>query len=193
MQDWREKWHCGHNDHSTIDHSIAGITSDLVISPILCRALAKGKRIYLADQFLEVENDTKNPIVFADGSMSNIINGNHCTARGWITRVIFLPHMHRTTLKVRMSTEKVLSDFAQVLPCALEECWVARQPHWIFTPIYGITRTTVCYQSCESKKLTWWNKEQNILSSVDMIRQPNLYLKLKTIHKNIVESQQLLT
>ena len=29
--------------------------------------------------------------------------------------------MHRTTLKVRMSTAKVLSDSAQVLPSALEE------------------------------------------------------------------------
>ena len=31
-----EKWHCGHNDHSSIDHTIAGITSDLVISPEQC-------------------------------------------------------------------------------------------------------------------------------------------------------------
>ena len=29
--------------------------------------------------------------------------------------------MQQATLKVRMSTEKVLSDFAQILPCALEE------------------------------------------------------------------------
>ena len=33
IQHQREKWHCGHNDHSSIDHTIAGITSDLVISP----------------------------------------------------------------------------------------------------------------------------------------------------------------
>ena len=32
----REKRHCGHNDHSSIDHTIAGITSDLVISPEQC-------------------------------------------------------------------------------------------------------------------------------------------------------------
>ena len=37
----REKWHCGHNDHSSINHTIAGITSDLVISPEQCRSLAK--------------------------------------------------------------------------------------------------------------------------------------------------------
>ena len=36
IQHQREKWHCGHNDHSSIDHTIAGITSDLVISPEQC-------------------------------------------------------------------------------------------------------------------------------------------------------------
>ena len=76
--------------------------------------------IYLADQFSGVEYDTKNPIVITDGSTSDT-NRNHCTARGWITRDTFLPHMQRTKLKVRMSTGKVLSDSAQVLPCALEE------------------------------------------------------------------------
>ena len=69
---------------------------------------------------LGVEYDTKNPIVITNGSTSDT-NGNHCTARGWITRDNFLPHMQRTTLKFRMSTVKVLSDSAQVLPFALEE------------------------------------------------------------------------
>ena len=76
--------------------------------------------ISVADQFLRVECDTKNPIVKTDGSMSNN-NENHCISRGWITRDAFLPRMQRTTLKVRMSTGKVSSDSAQVLPCALEE------------------------------------------------------------------------
>ena len=115
----RQKGHCGHNDHSSIDHTIAGITSDLLISPGQCRSLEKGRMIYLADQFLGVEYDTKNPIVKTDGSTSDN-NRNHCNSRGWITRDTFLPHMHRTTLKVRMSTWKLLSDSAQVLPCALE-------------------------------------------------------------------------
>ena len=115
-----EKWHCGHNDHSTINHTIAGITSDLVISPEQRRSLAKGKSIYLADHFLPVEYDTKDPVVKTDGSTSDS-NRNHCNVRGWITRDTFLPHMQRTTLKVRMSTGKVLTDSAQVLPCALEE------------------------------------------------------------------------
>ena len=33
IQHQRQKWHCGHNDHSSIDHTIARVTSDLVISP----------------------------------------------------------------------------------------------------------------------------------------------------------------
>ena len=37
-----EKWHCGHNDHSTINHTVAGITSHLVVSPEEGRSLAKG-------------------------------------------------------------------------------------------------------------------------------------------------------
>ena len=119
-QHQREKWHCGHNNHSSIDHTIAGIISDLVISPEQCRSLAKGKSIYLDDQFLAVEYDTKNPIVMTDGSTIDS-NRNHCNVRGWITRDTFLPHMQRTTSKVKMSTGKALSDSAQVLPCALEE------------------------------------------------------------------------
>ena len=120
IQHLGENWHCGHNDHSSSDHTIAGINSDLVISPEQCRSLAKGGMIYLVDHFLGVEYNTKDPIVITDRSTSDD-NRNHFTARGWITRDTFLPHMQRTTLKVRMSTVKVISDSAQVLPCALEE------------------------------------------------------------------------
>ena len=60
IQHQREKWHCGQNDHSSIDHTIAGITSDLVISPERCRSLAKGKVIHLADQFIGVEYETRS-------------------------------------------------------------------------------------------------------------------------------------
>ena len=119
IQHQREKWHCEHNDHSGIDHTIAGIISDLVFSPEQCRSLAKGKMIYLADQFLGVEYDTKNPIVITDGFTSDT-NRNHCTARVWITRDTFLRHMQRTTLKVGISPGKVLSD------SALKFCHV----HW---------------------------------------------------------------
>ena len=70
--------------------------------------------IYLVDQFLGVDYETKNPIVTTDGSTSDD-NRNHCTARGWITRDTFLSHIQRRTLKVRMSTGKVLSDSTQVL------------------------------------------------------------------------------
>ena len=85
IQHQSEKWH---TDHSSIDHTIAGTTSDLVISPEQCRSLAKEKMIYLADQFLGVEYDTKIPIVITDGFTSDS-RRNHCTKRGWITRDIF--------------------------------------------------------------------------------------------------------
>ena len=120
IQHQREKWHCGHNDHSSIDHTLAGIFSDLVISQEQCRSFAKGKIIYLADRFLGVEYGTKNPIVITDGFTGGI-NRNYFKSRGWITRDTFLPHMQRTTPKVRMPTGKVLSDSARVLPCAQEE------------------------------------------------------------------------
>ena len=91
-----------------------------MISPEQCRSLAKGKMIYLSYQFVGIEYDTKNISLITYGSTSDN-NTNHCTARGWITRDTFLPHMQRTTLKVRMSAGKVLSDSVQILPSALEE------------------------------------------------------------------------
>ena len=60
IQHQRETWHCGHNDHSSISHTTAGITSDLVISPEQCRPLPKVKSICLADQFLAVEYDKES-------------------------------------------------------------------------------------------------------------------------------------
>ena len=84
--------------------------------PISC----KGKMIYLADHFLGIEYDTKKPFVITDRSWSDT-NRNHCTARGWIIRDTFRPHMQRTTLKARMSTGKVTYGSAHLLPCTLEE------------------------------------------------------------------------
>ena len=189
IQHQPEKWHCGHNDHSSIDHTIAGFTSDLVISPEQCRSLANGKSIQLADQFLAVEYDTKDSIVKADGSTS-VDNRNHCNVRGWITRDTFLPHMQRTKLRVRMSTGKVLSDSAQVLPCALEEL--------------GCETTTL-----DPYAYIWDYPDNCVLSvlrteDMNMVKQgtkyyiisgPNSTTKFvfevkKTILKNIVENRQ---
>ena len=90
IQHQKEKWHCGQNDHSSIDHTVAGIISELLISPQQCRSLAKENMIYFADHFLGVEYDTKNLIVSTDGSTSNN-KKNHCMARSLITRDTFLP------------------------------------------------------------------------------------------------------
>ena len=72
IQHQREKWPCRHNDHSSIDHTIAEIERDYVISPEQCRSLPKGKMIYLGEQCWEVEYSTKNLIVIFDGVTSRI-------------------------------------------------------------------------------------------------------------------------
>ena len=98
--------------------------------------------------------------------------------------------MQRTTLKVRMSTGNVLSDSAQVLPCALEEL--------------GCETT-----SLDPYAYIWEYPENCVLSvlrtdDVIMVKQgtkfyiisgpnstTNLYSKSKTILKNNVESRQI--
>ena len=59
VQHQPEKWQCGHPDHSSIDHTIAGITSDIVISPEQCRTLAKGKDITLLGHSIKFGFNTK--------------------------------------------------------------------------------------------------------------------------------------
>ena len=102
-------WHCGHDDLSSVDHTITRVASDLAISPEQCRSLSIGIMIYLADHILGVECDTKDPVVIIDDPNSDT-NRNHCDVRGWMSCVTFSPHMLKTTLEVRMSNGKVLSD-----------------------------------------------------------------------------------
>ena len=120
VQHQREKWHSGHNDHSSIDHTIGGITSDLIISPEQCRTLAKGASVYLQGHWIGAERDKKTPVVEVSGDPTGS-NMNHCKTRGWISRDTFIIHMQKTTLKVTMENGKVLCDMGLILPCALEE------------------------------------------------------------------------
>ena len=83
VQYQRQKWHCGHLDHSSIDHTIAGITSDLIFSPEHCQTLAKGAIIYLQGHWTGAEWDTKTPVVKVSGDPTGS-NRNHCKTRGWI-------------------------------------------------------------------------------------------------------------
>ena len=94
VQHQREKWHCGHHDHS-----IAELTSDDVIPPEQCRTLAKAKDITLLGHSIKFGFNTKNPIVKTYGDTSDDYT-NECDGRGWITLDTFLPHMQTTTLKV---------------------------------------------------------------------------------------------
>ena len=120
IQHQREKWHCGHLDHSSIDHTIAEITSDLISSPEHCRALAKGASINLQGHWIGAEWDTKTPVVKVSGDPTGS-NRNHCKTKGWISRDTFLIHMQKTTLKLTMENGKVSSDMGLLLPCASEE------------------------------------------------------------------------
>ena len=120
VQHQREKWHCGHRDHSSNDHTFAEITSNIVISPEQCRTLAKGKDFTLHGHSINFGFDTKNPIVKTYGDTSDDYK-NECDRKGLITRDTFLPHMQTTTLKVTLENGKVLSDNGLILPCALEE------------------------------------------------------------------------
>ena len=120
VQHQREKWHCGHHDHSSIDHTIAGILSDIVISREQCPTLAKGKDITSLGHSIYFDFDTKNPHVKTYGDTSDDYK-NECDGTGWITRDTFFPHMQTTTLKVTLGNGKILSDTGLLLPCALEE------------------------------------------------------------------------
>ena len=120
VQHQREKWHCGHHDHSSIDHTIAGITSDIIIPPEQCRTLAKGKDITLLGYSINFGFDTKDRFVRNYGDTIDDYR-NECEGKSWITRDTFLPHMQTTTLKVTLESAKVLSDTGLILPCALEE------------------------------------------------------------------------
>ena len=189
VQQQREKWQWGHNDHSSIDHTIAGSTRDLVISPEQCRSLAKGKIIYLADQFLAADYDAKNAIVITDGSMSDN-KRKHCSTRGWITGDTFPPHIQRTTLKVRMSTGKVLSDSAQVLPCDLEEvgCETTSLDPYAYIWVYP---DNCVISVLRPEDVNMVKQGKNIISLVDLIQQLNLCSKLRTPLKTSVESRQI--
>ena len=116
----REKWHLGHHDHISIDHTIAGITKDFVISPERCRTSAKGKDITLLGNSISFGFDTKNAILKTFGDNSDDYR-SECDGRGWINRDTFLPHMQTTTLKITLERRKVLSDTVLILPCPLEE------------------------------------------------------------------------
>ena len=120
VQHQREKWHCGHHDHSSIDHTIAGITSDIFIYPEQCRIFAKRKEITLVGLSINFGFDTKNPIVKISGDTSDDYRID-CDGKGWSTRDTFLPHMQTTILKFTLENGKVLSDTGSILPCAPEK------------------------------------------------------------------------
>ena len=120
VQYHREKWHCGHHDHGSIDHTITGTTSDIVISLEQCRTLAKVKDTTLLGHSVNFGFHKKNPILKTYGDTSDDYR-NECDGKSWTTRDTFLPHMQTTTPKVTSGNGKVLSNSGLILPCAPEE------------------------------------------------------------------------
>ena len=191
IQHQREKWHCGHLDHSSLDHITAGITSDLIILPEHCRTLAKGASINLQGHWIGAEWDTKSPVVKVSGDPTGS-NRNHCKTKGWISRDTFIIHIQKTTLKVTMENGKVLSDMGLILPCALEElgCETTSLDPYAYFWDYPDN----CVLSILRKKMsTWLSKTGNTTSFVEKTLHPNLCLKSRIIHENIVEHPLLFT
>ena len=71
VQHQREKWDCGHHYRSSIDQTIEGITSDIVISPEQCETLAKGKEFILLGHSTNLGFDKENPILKTSGDTSD--------------------------------------------------------------------------------------------------------------------------
>ena len=147
--------------------------------------------IHLADQFLGVEYDIKNTIVNTDGS-TNGTNRNHCKSPGWITRDTFLPHMQRTTLKVRMCTGKVLYDSAQVLLCALEKLGCETTPSDPYAYIWDYPDNCVLsVLRTEEVNMVEQGTKSYIFSGPDS--GTNFVFDVTKNLENIVENRQILT
>ena len=123
IQHQREKWHCGHLDHSSIDHTIAGITSGLIISPEQCRTLAKGASINLQGHWIGAEWDTKTPVVKVSGDPTGS-NRNHCKTKGWISRDTFIIHKQKTTLKVTIENGKIIIRYGTDPTLCSRRAWL---------------------------------------------------------------------
>ena len=96
--------------------------------------------------------------------------------------------MQRTTLKVRMSTGKVLSDSAQVLPCALEELGCETTSLDPYAYIWDYTDNCVL-SVLRTEDVNMVKQRTNIISSVDPIQLLTLRSKLETTLKDTLESR----
>ena len=189
IQNQREKWHCGHNDHSSIYHTIAGVTSDLIISPEHCRSLAKGASINLQGHWICAEWDTKTPVVKVSGDPTGS-NRNHCKTRGWISKDTFFIHMQKTTLKFTIENGKGLSDMGLILPCALEELGCEKTSLDPYAYIWDYPDNCVL-SVLRTEEVNMFKQDTKYYVISGKTLRPNLCLKSKKIHKNIAGSPQL--
>ena len=98
IQQQRENWQSRHNNHSSIDRTIAGKTSDLDIPPQQCRTLAKGNSINVQEHWISADWDNKTPVVyiFVDPTSSH---RKHCETRGWTSWNTFINHVWKNDPK----------------------------------------------------------------------------------------------
>ena len=105
IQHQREKWHFGHLDHSSIDHTIAGISNDLINSPEHCRTLAKGASINLQGHWIGAESDSKTPVVKISGDPTGS-NKNHCKPKAGFLEILSLSTCKKRLSKSQWKTGK---------------------------------------------------------------------------------------
>ena len=175
IQHQREKWHCGHLDHSSIDHTIAGIPGDLINSSEHCRTLAKGASTNFQDHWIGAEWYTKTPVVKVSGNPTGS-NRNHCKTKGWISRVTFIIHKQKTILNVMMENLKVLSEMGLLLPSALEElgCETTSLDPYAYISDYPDNCVLSVLRTEDVNMVKQHNKSRSIL---EVTLRRNLYLK----------------
>ena len=150
IQQKQFKWHCAQDDHSKIGHNIALTINDLMTSPDQFHSLPNRKMIYLANHFLEVEYDGKNPTVILDCPKTGI-NRNLCDERRW------LPVIH-TFLTCKERLWRSECPLGELNPTQLKFCKVhwkifaMRQPHKNLCLHVGLFLMTVFFSSFSNRR-----------------------------------------
>ena len=120
----RQKWYCGSHDHSSIDAKQASITTNLLITPKMCKIAMQTGMIPV-----EVDSEIINIPIYHNieklsyynlGKVSTT-NRNECHGRSWITHHSFASYMQKTSLRTDLESGTVLNALGQQLPCHLSD------------------------------------------------------------------------
>ena len=116
----RNKFHCGMQDHTSMDIEQPQITSDIGLTPEQCKQSSEGRSLTLFDHKLTFEKGKKEIHYKWTGDKSEDYR-NECDGKGWITKDTFESHIQDITLKVRIKDGKIFNRNDQLLPCDLDE------------------------------------------------------------------------